>query len=82
MSRREKIPSYRMHRVSGQAVCTIAGRDFYLGPHGTKASKIEYDRLIAEWLASGRLVSFGAFEHALTIAQLLIPDSLRYAKEY
>ena len=47
-------PSYRKHRVSGQAVVTIGGRDIYLGPYGTKASRAEYDRVIAEWLANGR----------------------------
>lgn len=26
----------------------LNGQDFYLGPHGTKASHIEYDRLIAD----------------------------------
>jgi integrase len=35
-------------------VVTLSGRDFYLGPHGTQASKREYDRLIGEWLANGR----------------------------
>jgi integrase len=30
------------------------GRDHYLGRYGTVASKAEYDRLISEWLASGR----------------------------
>ena len=48
------LPKYRKHRTSSQAVVTLNGRDFYLGPHGTKASKIEYDRLIGEWLANGR----------------------------
>ena len=48
------VPKYRKHRSSGQAVCTINGKDHYLGPYGTKASKIEYDRLIGEWLAAGR----------------------------
>jgi integrase len=47
-------PSYRKHRASGQAIVTLDGRDHYLGPHGTKASKAEYDRLIGEWLANGR----------------------------
>ena len=47
-------PSYRKHRASGQAVVTIDGRDHYLGPHGTKASHLEYDRLISLWLANGR----------------------------
>ena len=36
--------------------------DHYLGPHGTKASQIEYDRLITEWLSSGRSPSYGAPE--------------------
>ena len=48
------LPKYRKHRVSGQAIVTLSGKDFYLGPHGTKASKSEYDRLIGEWLANGR----------------------------
>ena len=45
---------YRKHCGSGQAVVTLSGRDYYLSPHGTKASKLEYDRLIGEWLAVGR----------------------------
>ena len=49
-----RIPRYSKHRASGQAVVTLSGQDFYLGPHGTKASKLEYDRVIAEWLARGR----------------------------
>jgi hypothetical protein len=34
-------PKYRKHRASGQAVVTLNGHDYYLGPHGTKASKAE-----------------------------------------
>lgn len=48
------VPKYRKHRASGQAIVTLDGRDFYLGPHGTAVSKMEYDRLVAEWLANGR----------------------------
>jgi hypothetical protein len=33
---------------------SLSGQDFNLGPYGTKVSKLEYDRLIAEWLARGR----------------------------
>lgn len=47
-------PAYRRHRASGQAVVTIQGKDHYLGPYGSKSSKLEYDRLIGEWLAAGR----------------------------
>lgn len=47
-----RTPSYRLHRATGQAVVTIQGRDYYLGQHGTEASKLEYERLIKErWSA-------------------------------
>jgi len=48
------VPKYRKHRASGQAIVTLCGVDHYLGPHGTKVSKRQYDRLVAEWLESGR----------------------------
>jgi integrase len=47
-------PAHARHRASGQAVVTLNGTDVYLGPHGTRASKTEYDRVVAEWLANGR----------------------------
>ncbi len=49
--RKIRIPSYRLHKPSGQAVVTIRGRDHYLGPFGSGPSRTEYDRLIAEYLA-------------------------------
>ena len=42
------VPRYRKHKASGQAVVTLNGTDHYLGPHGTKVSKVEYDRLIRQ----------------------------------
>src|SRR5215471_13144300 len=59
MSRRIKVPSYRLHKQSGQAVVTLTDglgtrRDVLLGRHGTKESRQEYARVIAEWEASGR----------------------------
>jgi integrase len=49
-----RTPSYRLHKSSGQAVLTLSGHDFYLGPWNTPQSRAEYDRLVAEWLANGR----------------------------
>ena len=49
-----RIPKLSYHKASGQDVVRLGGKDFYLGLHGSKASKIEYDRLVAEWLAAGR----------------------------
>jgi integrase len=53
-TRPRKIPSYRLHKPTGQAVVRLDGRDFYLGKHGTEASQEAYRRLIAEWLTNGR----------------------------
>lgn len=47
-------PKYRKHKASGQAVVSFNGHDCYLGPWGSKASRLEYDRLITEWLQNGR----------------------------
>ena len=51
---KQAVPKYRKHKQSGQAIVTLGGRDHLLGPHGTKTSKAEYDRLIGEWLQNGR----------------------------
>ena len=74
-------PKYRKHRASGQAIVTLYGRDFYLGPHGTKASRIEYDRLIGEWLAAGRPSQMPSVQSDITIVELTAAYR-RYGKEY
>lgn len=81
MARPKKlVPEYRKHS-SGQARVTINGRDFLLGTYGTKASRLEYDRLITEWLASGRSVTFGSHVPSLPLARILT-DYIRHAKAY
>lgn len=62
------VPAYRRHKPTGQAVVRLNGHDFYLGPHGTAASRQEYDRLIGEWLARGRSLPQSSAD--LTIAEL------------
>jgi integrase len=55
-----RTPTLRRHKPSAQAVVTLNGKDFYLGPWPTDQRKAPpgvrdaYDRLIAEWLANGR----------------------------
>ena len=65
-------PKYRKHKASGQAVVTIQGRDHYLGPHGTKASKIEYDRLVGEWLAAGRPAVSVSPQTEITVSEIIL----------
>ena len=76
-----KLPSYRLHKRSGQAIVNLSGKDFYLGPHGTKTSKHEYDRLIAEWLANGRSLLAEGQANATTISDLCA-DYWRFCKTY
>jgi hypothetical protein len=52
--RRPRVPSYRLHKASGQAVVTLDGKDHYLGKHGTPESQAKYERLLALYLANGR----------------------------
>jgi hypothetical protein len=53
---RKLIPNYRCH-ATGQAVVYLNGKDHYLGPYGTAASKAAYDRVIGEWIAGGRMAT-------------------------
>jgi len=41
--RNQSLPRYRKHKASGRAIVTLSGEDFYLGPYGSKASKLEYN---------------------------------------
>ena len=57
--KRAAIPSYRLHKQSGQADVTLTDpigrrRDVLLGPHVTPESRAEYRRVLAEWEAAGR----------------------------
>ena len=59
MSDQARLPSYRHHKQSGQAIVTLPDgfggrRDVLLGTYGTVASKREYDRRIKEWIGNGR----------------------------
>ncbi|MEM8680182.1 MAG: site-specific integrase, partial [Planctomycetota bacterium] len=76
----KSLPKYRKHKASGQALVTLSGKDFYLGPHGTKASKLEYDRLIGEWLSNGRCLP-GQPERAISVAELILAY-WRFAKSW
>ena len=63
-----RVPSYRRHKVTGQAVVTLAGKDHYLGSYGTPESRENYQRLVSEWLAT----PWGGGRHARRVA--LIAD--------
>lgn len=78
MPRRHSIPSYRLHRPSGQAVVTLTNpgrgeKDYYLGPYKSPESRSEYARLLAEWTAAGRcLPHAGPTPADLTVNELMV----------
>jgi len=51
---KRNFPTYRLHKPSGRAVVTLNGKDYYLGRHGSKASREEYERVVGEYLANGK----------------------------
>lgn len=65
-------PSYRLHRGTGQAVCTVGGKEIYLGKHGSPESLQRYANLIAE-RAGGAVVTASSTEPAgITVSRLII----------
>jgi integrase len=84
-ARTPKIPAYRLHRPTGQAVVRIDGHDCYLGKHGTDGSRERYDRLIAEWLTAGRPVvpdPAGRPGHASLSVNELLLAYWQYAQQH
>jgi len=65
------VPKYRKHKQSGQAIVTLDGKDFLLGPHGTKASRIEYDRRVLEWMANGRRLPTSEADGSATVIEVI-----------
>ena len=67
--RKHHVPSYRLHKASGQAVVVINGHTRYLGKHGSKSSREAYARAIAEWSAQGRA---GVFDRdGVTVTEVM-----------
>lgn len=80
--RAPRVPGYRLHKPSGQAVVTLAGRDHYLGPHGSDASHAKYQRLAAEYVRNGFRAAVVQVGEPYTVA-LLCDDFLSWAeREY
>jgi len=65
-----RVPSYRRHKVTGQAVVTLSGRDFYLGPWNSAVSKQAYRRATTEWLAAGGIL-LPSTPNEISIVELL-----------
>ena len=81
MSRTPKgsVPSYRLHKSSGQAIVTLSdpsGRrtDVLLGKYGSEQSHTEYRRVLAEWEANCRNLpaTTNGVNSGLTVSELIL----------
>ena len=75
MPRRNSVPSYRLHKQSGQAIVTFPDgcggrRDYLLGPYGSPESRAEYARLLAEWEANSRRLPKAPAASDLTVNKI------------
>lgn len=67
-----RIPKYRLHKPSRQAVVTLSGTDHYLGEHGAIESRERYNELVGRWLASGGRSPAGDSAKPLSINELIL----------
>ena len=54
---KNRLPSYRLHKASDQAVVTLNARDIYLGRYNSAEIRERYQRELKEWPASHRQVA-------------------------
>jgi len=66
------LPKYRKAKASGRAFVELNGRRFYLGRYGTRASDVEYDRLISAWLQHGRHIEPGGEGRDRPLVELVV----------
>jgi len=76
-----RLPKYRHHKASGQALVLINGRRIYLGTYNSPESQERYNRYIAQLVAPGLTVDESQPEQALTINALIL-RYYRYAQTY
>jgi integrase len=70
MPNTSRIPKPCRHKATGQAVVRLNGKDHYLGPWKSPAAKACYERLIGQWLASGRQLP--SSQSGLTVNELIL----------
>ena len=74
---RRSVPSYCLHKATGQAYVKIDGRRIYLGLHGTPESHRKYAAELARWQQQG-----DAPPEALSVGQLTMMYTERCKTHY
>ena len=76
-----RLPKYRHHKGSGQALIQIQGRRFYLGAYNSPESQEKYHRYIAQLVTPGSTVEVTLPDKPLAINDLIL-RYFRFAKSY
>ncbi len=78
----KRVPSYRLHKGTGQGFVELAGQRRYCGKYGTPESVAKYNQLVQDWLASDRrLPPEPEARAAITITELILAFEA-YARDY
>jgi integrase len=80
-------PSYRLHKQSGQAIVSIPRgdgtyKDSLLGRYDSPESRIEYNRVIAEWRANSCRLTAADLHPDLTVAEVLLQFTIHAEQRY
>lgn len=84
---KRRVPSYCLHKRSGRAVVRLNGKDHYLGVYGSPESHEAYQRLIAQWLATGKQTAAKRAERSrlsnpsVTVSEVIL-EYREFAKGY
>ena len=83
MPRKSSVPSYRLHKASGQARTIVNGRHVYLGKFGSPESRQQYARILAEAAlpASVPTAQVASDTQRLLVSELLVAY-LKFAETY
>ena len=79
---RQSVPSYRLHKPSGQARTIIHGRHIYLGKYNSPESREKYARLLAELSQPTSTADDSGAATSLMLVSELLVKYLEYAEDY
>lgn len=82
MPKTARIPSYKLHKASGQARVIIRGRQIYLGAFGSPESQEKYARLIAEFAVGKEPEQSKPSDPTTLLMVELLAKYLSYAEGY
>lgn len=83
MPRKSSVPSYRLHKASGQARTIVNGRHIYLGKFGSPESRQKYARILAETaLPAGVPTSPDRSDSQRLLVSELLVAYLKFAETY